>query len=511
MVIKAECQWVQVGGPTGEVYAFTSTLYGSGVSVFAGTFDGTVFRSRDNGVSWQETDNGLKPYNSMANRLGLRCLATIPGDIGSAFLLAGTNSGLFLSTDQGESWYLDNGNLPNSSITGSTAVAALVLVDTELFAGTENGVFLSTNYGLNWNGVNSGLTDTLIYSLIANGSYLFAGTFSGVFVSSNRGSTWTLKDSGMTSISHVEALAALRGRIFAGTYDGNYVSTNNGESWIRMDTSGLSEGVTAFAVVDSEVYAGWGNGGVSASTDFGNSWSYLGLPNKYISSLTTCPILSDGYVLLSGTAQGIYRSTDYGRSWHSPGVPNPNVWFVSNIGTKLFAGTPSGAFASTDNGTSWTDISIGAESQSVRSFTALGNRIFAGIAYQGEIFVSSDSGTSWVAADSGLSAYNVTTLATNGTDIIAGLESMPVILNVSGALWRKLKTPAMEFTYRQIMALIGAPLITDYRSILSLLWGRKEPPSLLEPLPVFTGQPTTVQTGPRSAVKLEASPSIPSS
>jgi hypothetical protein len=48
-----------------------------------------------------------------------------------------------------------------------------------LFAGTNGGVFLSTNNGTSWTAVNTGLTSTIVLSLAINGSNLFAGTAGG--------------------------------------------------------------------------------------------------------------------------------------------------------------------------------------------------------------------------------------------------------------------------------------------------------------------------------------------
>ncbi len=50
---------------------------------------------------------------------------------------------------------------------------------TNLFAGTDGGVFLSTNNGTSWTAVNTGLTNTEILSLAVSGTNLFAGTYGG--------------------------------------------------------------------------------------------------------------------------------------------------------------------------------------------------------------------------------------------------------------------------------------------------------------------------------------------
>jgi hypothetical protein len=52
----------------------------------------------------------------------------------------------------------------------------LAASDGNLFAGTNHGVFLSTNNGTNWMTVNAGLTDTSVISLAVMGSNLFVQT-----------------------------------------------------------------------------------------------------------------------------------------------------------------------------------------------------------------------------------------------------------------------------------------------------------------------------------------------
>jgi hypothetical protein len=47
------------------------------------------------------------------------------------------------------------------------------------FAGTDSGVFLSTNNGASWTAVNTGLTYPRVQSLAVLGTNLFAGTYGG--------------------------------------------------------------------------------------------------------------------------------------------------------------------------------------------------------------------------------------------------------------------------------------------------------------------------------------------
>jgi hypothetical protein len=52
-----------------------------------------------------------------------------------------------------------------------------MLGGSNLLAGTDNGVFLSTNNGASWSAANAGLTGTSVFALAMSGTNLFAGTY----------------------------------------------------------------------------------------------------------------------------------------------------------------------------------------------------------------------------------------------------------------------------------------------------------------------------------------------
>jgi len=130
-----------------------------------------------------------------------------------------------------------------------------------LFAGTDGGVFRSTNNGTSWTAVNTGLTDTYVLSLAVSGSNLFAGTDGGVFRSTNNGTSWTAVNTGLTN-TDVSSLAVNGSNLFAGTGDGVFLSTNNGTSWTAVNTGLTSRIVDALAVNGSNLFAGTEDGGV---------------------------------------------------------------------------------------------------------------------------------------------------------------------------------------------------------------------------------------------------------
>jgi ligand-binding sensor domain-containing protein len=68
-------------------------------------------------------------------------------------------------------------------------ISALATSGTNIFAGTEAGVFLSTNNGTSWSSINNGTTFQNVNAIATNGSDVYVGTFNGIFLSSDNGST----------------------------------------------------------------------------------------------------------------------------------------------------------------------------------------------------------------------------------------------------------------------------------------------------------------------------------
>ncbi len=273
--------------------------------------------------------------------------------------------------------------------------------DTNIFAGTDGGgVYRSTDYGTSWTQVNSGLTNTRIWSLAISSTNLFAGTDGGLYISANNGTSWTetgLTNTGVWSLAFSPISDGSGINLFAGTYGGVFLSTNNGTSWTG-DNSGLNyDWILSLAVTPASdgsgtnLFAGtWGDG-LFLSTNDGTSWIQVdsGLTSKYVLSLIVDPTGggTSGTNLFAGTnGGGVFLSTDNGISWEevNTGLTDKHVnsFAVSATfdGTKLFAGTwaGGGVFLSTNNGASWTQVNSGLTNMSVRSLAVSGTKLFAG-------------------------------------------------------------------------------------------------------------------------------------
>ncbi|MEO0248525.1 MAG: hypothetical protein ABIN58_03055, partial [candidate division WOR-3 bacterium] len=157
-------------------------------TLYAGVRGAGVFKSSDDGASWQAVNAGL-PTNAAVQALAVH--PTTP-----ATLYVGTDRGVFKSTDGGKNWRAAN---------LSRAVTTLAIdpqTPSRLYVGTCNGVFKSDNEGQSWTAINSGLTRMsfsglevfpFLTSLVidpVSPSILYVGAIESVYKTNDEGASW---------------------------------------------------------------------------------------------------------------------------------------------------------------------------------------------------------------------------------------------------------------------------------------------------------------------------------
>ncbi len=182
--INQGSDWTIAGSTTNGLtsISITSLAVGLNFSLYAGTIDGGLFRSTDNGTTWKSSSVGI-------NTPAITALNVID----NSTILAGTPRGIFRSTNNGDTWTFSNRGIPEYvQITGFTGFG------TSVYASTFGaGVFRSTDFGLTWTPVNTGLPNLRITSVavinLPNSSVkpLLVSTYgNGVFLSNNDGASW---------------------------------------------------------------------------------------------------------------------------------------------------------------------------------------------------------------------------------------------------------------------------------------------------------------------------------
>jgi ligand-binding sensor domain-containing protein len=257
-------EWVRTSAPSGSYSSLA--VRGAGTSsptLFAGS-DSGLFRSTNSGASWASSGLGITTPE-------IQALAVIEANVPTPLILAGSTGGVFLSTNDGLSWTASSTGIPTGY-----GVNTFLPIGTDLYVGTNNGVFRSTNNGATWTAASNGLPAALFVEVLAattNGSSqtLFVGTDGyGIYISNDKGASWTA-ESGMRPNPFVGALAVKGTRLFAGTTGGVFVSNDNGSNWAVANAGIMDTDIFTFSVHGSDLFVGTSTG-VLRSTNNGTNW-----------------------------------------------------------------------------------------------------------------------------------------------------------------------------------------------------------------------------------------------
>lgn len=297
-------------------------------------------------AAWQ----ALPPVGEMAPVLAV---AFDPADPARA--LAGTERGLYLSTDAGQSWQYTYGSANHRFLDLAAAGPGAAGGNSVFFAALGNdGVGRSTDGGLSWRRSNSGFLPGLVVTQVAvqpgQPSTVFAGTAAGVWKTVNAGATWSQVALPDSTVSELVAAADGRGRIVAGTAAGGLArSDDTGMTWQEVTAPEASAAVTALAIDPVQIdtwYVGTASG-VWRSADAGATWMPLaeGLTDLPVRALQVQPA---GRGVYAATGSGVFYLPAGALRWipraGGAAIPEPQSLALSPDALEsLLVGTVRGA------------------------------------------------------------------------------------------------------------------------------------------------------------------------
>lgn len=208
---------------------------------------GGVFRSVDNGRSWENINNGL-------NTIYTNSIVCNSSD----YLFVGTSDGVFISRTNGNNW-------EQTSL--KSGIESMTINHSDhLFAAQRGKVFKTMDDGVLWIEMSEGLVaNSVIVDLAVNSKdELFGVTGRSVYCFSDILNRWIEKANDPNFTFRGIAIDS-RDRIFTGKGTGVYFSSDNGSNW-EFVKDGLNNNLVKNLVINSDfIYAGTSGGGVYRS------------------------------------------------------------------------------------------------------------------------------------------------------------------------------------------------------------------------------------------------------
>ncbi|GAB4299957.1 MAG: hypothetical protein Kow0098_26900 [Ignavibacteriaceae bacterium] len=389
------------------VYAGTGEATYSGASYYGRG----LLKTTDGGMNWTHITNGL-PSSSYFSRLRIR-----PGR-NNELLAALGYSGLYRSTNSGESWFIVASGRCDDVIFTPTG-------DTAFAIGSGTGFRRSTDGGVTFSSFGSGLPGGVRFHIDyspVNPSILYCAIYTGsttaLYKSTDKGATWNLKISSFDGGYQAWYDMYVRVKpdnpeiVFVGIID-IFKSTNGGTSFTNI-TNGYSGGSVHvdqhymfFHPADPNILFACNDGGIYKSTNNGTSFINMndGLTLTQFYRIAASPF--DPGRILGGTQDNGTQQTFSTINWNAAfGGDGGDVAFNLTDKNYIIGETQVGGLVRTfNNGANWVNATVGIDLNENAAWVApiivhpSENGVFY-VARQ-KVYKSTNNGASWA----GISAY----------------------------------------------------------------------------------------------------------
>jgi large repetitive protein len=370
---------------------------------YIGTAGGGVFKTINGGLSWSLI---TRTVADLASTTEVRVNPANP----SVVFAASNLSRIYRSADGGGSWQPAG---PSLQVGGAFPQVRAFVFDPAnanvIYAGTTGGVYVSTNNGDSWAPSNSGLSSLFVWDLagdpLSGPTILYAATAGGVFKSINAGASWArIGQSTVSNAFAIDVDPLGSNRLIVGGSNCIYRSPDAGLTWTTSACLGATRDVAFDPIASNVAYASLeGGAGLQKSVDGGTNWNYGGVTGGSFAQGKVAIAPTDSSRLLYGitTGGGLFRSVNGATSWTAAnsGIRNPALQAIAvdaTSGAVYVAEQQKGVRRSLDNGTTWGAPVAFPADHTVFSLSvdpASGN-VWA-LTNQGRLFRSTDSGQSW--------------------------------------------------------------------------------------------------------------------
>ncbi len=384
--------WKMSGPFGGDVAALVSDPRNSH-RLLVGTNDGQLFRSNDDGITWQRIKPGLQASGYALGIIHFDREHPNVIYIGSTqikdAISDATGGAIFVSENGGDSWR-EIQAMRGRSIRGLVQSAKDPNV---LLVAARDGIYRSKDRGANWERITPDNDPELrnFHSVATDPrdtNIIFVGTTHLPWKTADGGLTWTragTKETGMIDDSDIFCISidgTNPDTMFMSACSGIYKSSNASEKWTKIQ----------------------------------------GMPFTSRRTHVIYQHPSRPEILFAGTTEGLWYTKDGGQTWSMGGM-SPRRQVINAVAIhpeqpdRVYIGTEdNGILISTDGGETFEASNLGFINRQIRVVahdrTERG-RVYAGVIFDGAnggFFVSEDSGLTWQQAGRGMGISDVYTI-----------------------------------------------------------------------------------------------------
>lgn len=279
----------------------TQRLHGSVDSMLYALGYSGSYRSSDRGRSWEKcTPGGMALY-------------ACSDDEGT--VLFGMRGEIAWSSDRGTTWTRST-PLPGGTRDYKVAMDSY----NGWYAGAyQTGLFRSTDRGQSWESIETGLPSNTVYSLSTTTvGGLFVGLNNATFLSTDFGSTW-VEIAELRGGNTFDVVEAGNGVLIATSSKGNFRSTDWGARWSPDTTSRT----TLLFARDNGTVLLSSDGRLHRSTDRGMTFA-VSDAGLFVQNISAIASMESGSMLVGCESGGLYFSPDAGNTWEF--VDTPAGW-----------------------------------------------------------------------------------------------------------------------------------------------------------------------------------------
>ena len=393
-------------------------------AIFIATYRRGVYRSFDNGASWESCNNGLN-----SDVLGIYChngkvFATVLGQ------------GVMASSNNGDTWMSANLN--------KQAKGYAHLGDTLYAACIGQGVYVSYNNGVTWQDFNSNLASKNLWCMDARDGYIFVGDTDGHIYRGNADGSGWIRTNTPSFLASVGNIGVTNGRILAATHGSDMFYTDNGSTWTQSTNIGTVE-IRGMLVENNNVFIGTDMLGSFLSTDKGASFNSAGsgLPEaQWLQSLLRC-----GSQIIAGSKDRMYVSFGLGQRWYVPTCLPLDIDVVDLTwdGSIMYHVSYDGVLRhSREQGSNWQVLNSPFEGVNYTTLRYHDKGLYLGTRGHGLHFTD-DMGENWRSVDALPDNATIRRITTTDTIVAVGCEDGSIYLKYDHSnIWQQIDNIPVE-------------------------------------------------------------------